>query len=262
MKAVVIERHGGPEVLTYTDVGSPRPARGEVLVRVRRCAVNRSDINTREGWYGRDTRSGWRGNLKFPLILGSDIAGDVVDRSPDVEGVKRDERVVINPWITCGVCAKCKEGDDHLCQALKYVGSEVDGGYAEYVAVPATNVIPLPGKVSYEEAAAFPVTFGTAWHMLVGRAGLRAGEDVLITGGGSGVGVAAIQIAKLCGARVIAIASTKEKIAGARDIGLIWPSITQPRASRKRFLSSRVVGVWMSWLTCWELQHGADVLSA
>jgi NADPH:quinone reductase-like Zn-dependent oxidoreductase len=209
MRAVPITQHGGPEVLQLLDVPEPTPASGQALVRVRACALNHLDLWQRRGLE----------HVKLPLphIPGSDIAGEVVD--PGDSGVAAGARVIVHPGLNCGRCPACLAGDDSLCATYGIVGYQSEGGYAELAAVPARNLIPLPAQVSFTDGAAFPLTFLTAWHMLVSRAHVRRGETVLVMAAGSGVGQAAIQVARLQGARVIATARQKEKLDAARALG-------------------------------------------
>ena len=211
MKAVIMSEHGGPGVLRYTEVPNPTIEPNEVLVRVRACALNHLDIWVRGGLPGV--------SIPMPHILGSDIAGEVAQVGAQVAGVQIGERVLLCPGISCGHCPQCFAGNDSQCRQYTLFGYMVDGGYAEYVRSPAVNVIPIPNGLSYEQAAAVPLVFLTAWHMLIARAALKPAEDVLILGAGSGVGSAAIQIAKVTGARVIATAGSEEKLAKARGLG-------------------------------------------
>jgi NADPH:quinone reductase-like Zn-dependent oxidoreductase len=212
MWAVRFHQHGGPEVLCYEDAPDPDPAPGEVLVRVRACALNHLDVWARRGLP----------NVRIPMphIAGSDVAGEVVSSaSPDLPAGRR---VMLQPGVSCGRCTACLSGRDNECaqyEVLGYVNHA--GGYAEYVSAPIQNLIPIPDAVGYIQAAAFPLTFLTAWHMLMTRAKLERGEDVLVLAGGSGVGQAAIQIAALHGARVIATAGSDEKLQRARDLGAV-----------------------------------------
>lgn len=211
MKAIIFHKRGGIEQLRYEDVSEPTIGPDEILVRVRACALNYLDIYTRKGAQA----------VKAPLphILGLESTGDVVAVGEAAEGVQVGDRVVVHPFIVCGACEYCQSGHENLCLKRKILGVNVHGGYAEYVKAPARNAIYLPDHVGYDEAAAMPVAFGTAWHMLVDRARLQAGETVLILAAGSGVGSAAIQVAKHLGARIIATASTDEKLAKARELG-------------------------------------------
>jgi NADPH:quinone reductase-like Zn-dependent oxidoreductase len=205
MFATRFHEHGGPEVLRHEEVADPRIGPGEVLVRVRACALNHLDLWQRRGLE--------KVRIPLPHVSGADVAGEVVDGGPP------GQRVLLQPGLSCGRCQACLSGDDNLCASYDVLGYMSDGGYAELVRVPAANVVELPDHVSFVEAAAFPLTFLTAWHMLATRAGLVAGEQVLVLAAGSGVGQAAIQIARLFGARVIATAGGDGKLERARALG-------------------------------------------
>jgi NADPH:quinone reductase-like Zn-dependent oxidoreductase len=211
MKAIVYATQGGPEVLQYEEVADPQISPYEVLIRIRACALNHLDLWLRMGLP----------NLPVPLphIPGSDIAGEIARVGDKVTNVKVGERVLLQPGISCGQCDKCLSGQDSMCAAYTLFGQGVDGGCAEYVKSPAVNCVPIPEKLSFEEAAAFPLVSLTAWHMLIGRAKLQPAETVLVLGAGSGVGSAAIQIAKAAGARVIATAGSDAKLEKARELG-------------------------------------------
>lgn len=209
MKAVPIHEFGGPEVLRYEDVPDPQPRKDQVLVRVRACAMNHLDLWVRKGLPG----------VKLPHILGSDIAGEIVEVGEYVTGFKAGQRVLLAPMHFCNHCAKCVAGLQNQCPEFTVLGNGVDGGNCELIAVPAANVIPIPDSLDFIPAASVPLVFLTAWHMLVGRAGIRQGQTVLVLGGGSGVGIAAIQIAKLFHARVITTAGDEKKLEKARALG-------------------------------------------
>jgi len=211
MKAVLMHAHGGPEVLEYGEIPDPIAGAGEALVRVRACALNHLDIWTRLGQAGR--------TVSLPHILGNDIAGEVVSLRMPVEGIAPGERVMVSPGTSCGRCAACFSGEDNSCRHYRILGYQMPGGYAELVRVPVQNLIPLPGHLPFEEAAAFPLVFLTAWRMLVTRARVKLGDDVLVWAAGSGVGMAAIQVAKLHGARVIATAGSAAKLERAKKLG-------------------------------------------
>ncbi len=213
MRAALIRNQGGPEVLELAEVEPPKPGPGEALVRVRACALNHLDLWTRSG------RSGYTPPL--PHVLGNDIAGEVASLPADTDttGLALGQRVMLQPGTSCGRCLMCLSGDDFACRRYQILGHGRAGGYAEFVAVPLPNLIPIPESISFENAAAFPLVFLTAWRMLVVRAQVRAGEDVLVWAAGSGVGMAAIQIAKLMGARVIATAGGETKLELARSLG-------------------------------------------
>jgi len=209
MKAVRIHEFGGPEVLRFEDTPDPQPRQDQVLVRVRACAMNHLDIFVRKGLPG----------VKLPHILGSDIAGEIVAVGEYVSGFKPGQRVLLAPMHFCNQCAKCVAGLQNQCPEFTVLGNLVDGGNCELIAVPAVNVIPIPDSLDFTQAASVPLVFLTAWHMLMGRAGIRPGQTVLVLGGGSGVGIAAIQIAKLFHARVIATAGDEAKLGKARALG-------------------------------------------
>ncbi|MDQ2742943.1 MAG: zinc-binding dehydrogenase [Chloroflexota bacterium] len=211
MKAVIFERHGGPDVLEYRDVPEPTVAPDGALVRVRACGLNHLDLFTREGRLPHA--------IALPHISGSEVAGDVERVGELVTNITPGERVVIAPYLVCGRCENCLAGEETTCLRGDVLGRRSDGGYAEYVSVPARQLIALPEGVSYEAGAAVTLSTVTAWHMLVSRARLRPGEDVLVLAAGSGVGSAAVQIAKQAGARVIATASTDEKLRRAEQLG-------------------------------------------
>lgn len=211
MRAVIFSEQGGPDVLRYGESPEPRFGPGDVLVNVGACALNHLDLWIRRGMPG----------IKIPLphIGGSDIAGKIAAVGEGVTRFRPGDRVLLAPGLSCGECPQCLAGDDNLCRKYTVFGYLVDGGYAEYVKSPAANVFPIPPNLSVEEAAAIPLVFLTAWHMLVRRAQLKPGEHVLILGGGSGVGSAGIQIAKALGARVIATAGSAQKLAKCVDLG-------------------------------------------
>jgi len=209
MKAVRIHEFGGPEVLRFEDIPDPQPRLDQVMVRVKACALNHLDIFVRKGLPG----------VKLPHILGSDIAGEIVAVGEYVSGFKPGQRVLLAPMHFCNHCAKCVAGLQNQCAEFTVLGNLVDGGNCELIAVPAVNVIPIPDALEFIQAASVPLVFLTAWHMLVGRAGIRPGQTVLVLGGGSGVGIAAIQIAKLFNAHVITTAGDEIKLEKARALG-------------------------------------------
>jgi NADPH:quinone reductase-like Zn-dependent oxidoreductase len=211
MKAIALRGHGGPEVVKLEELPDPVAAPGEVVVAVKAAALNHLDIWVRAGWQGL--------KLTWPHVLGSDVAGVVESVGPGVADVKVGDEVVVNPSLGCGRCERCLAGEENLCRRFSILGEHVSGGQAEKLAIRARNVLPKPAGLSFEEAAAIPLTFMTAWHALVVRARLRLGETVLVHAAGSGVGVAAVQIAKLLGARVIATAGSDAKLEKARALG-------------------------------------------
>jgi NADPH:quinone reductase-like Zn-dependent oxidoreductase len=193
------------------EVPDPVPAPGEVLVRVRACALNHLDLWNRRGLPGRP--------LAFPHILGNDVAGEVLALPSRVEGIAVGQRVLVSPGTSCGRCRMCLAGEDGSCRQYRILGYQLPGGYAEQVRVPVANLIPLPDGLPFEDAAAFPLVFLTAWRMVVTRAQVHPGDDVLVWAAGSGVGMAAVQVAKVFGGRVIATAGTEAKLARARELG-------------------------------------------
>lgn len=211
MRAVGFTRHGGPEVLEVLELPKPEPKAREVRVRVKAVALNHLDVWVRKGWQGL--------KLELPHLLGSDVAGVVDAVGAEVADLEPGTEVCVNPGVSCGVCERCLKGEDNLCRQYTILGEHIRGGYAEFVCVPRQNILPKPKRLSFEEAACLPLTFLTAWTMLVRRAQLQPGETVLIHAAGSGVGTAGIQIAKLLGAKVIATASTAEKLERARTLG-------------------------------------------
>ena len=214
MHAVYIEAHGGPEVLTYGERPDPAIEPNEVKVQVRATALNRLDLYTRRG------DRGLRREFPPPLILGGDCAGDVVEAGSQVAGFSSGDRVMIDPKLICQQCPACLAGQDGLCSRPRFLGSAIDGSYAELVAVPAANAHVIADDVSYEDAAAVPTTFLPVWNMLMRRVQLKPWETVLVLSASAGVGAAAIQVAKkVVGARVIATTSTPEKAAKARELG-------------------------------------------
>lgn len=211
MKAVMIHQHGGPEVLKYEDVAEPPIKATECLIRVRACALNHLDLFIRAGIPGL--------KYPFPHVLGSDISGEVVRVGELCERIKPGMRVLLSPGLSCRQCAMCVSGRDNQCRKYMLFGNGTHGGNREYMAAPEYAVLPIPDSLSFEQAAAAPLVFLTAWHMLFSRARLEAGEDVLVLAASSGVGMAAIQIAKLFRCRVIATAGGQEKMAKAKELG-------------------------------------------
>ncbi|HEV7426967.1 MAG TPA: zinc-binding dehydrogenase [Thermoanaerobaculia bacterium] len=209
MKAILIREHGGLEKLEMAEVPDPVARQGEALVRVRAVALNHLDIWLRRGVPGH--------KFPLPMIPGSELAG--VIESVDDPRWKIGDEVIVAPGYSCGLCTACLSGNDPLCRQSGIFGETVSGGAAEKIAVPVRNLIRKPASLSFAEAAAVPLDMLTAWHMLVPRAQLRPGETVLVQAGGSGVGSAAIQIAKLWGATVYATAGTTAKAARAKLLG-------------------------------------------
>ena len=214
MQAVYIEAHGGPEVLTYGERPEPEVAAGQVKVRVRATALNRLDLYTRAGDRGLERQ------FPPPLILGGDCSGEVAAIGAGVGGLKEGDSVVINPRLSCQQCPACLSGQDDLCRRSQFLGSALDGSYAEFLSVPAANAHVFSGNANFEQAAAIPTTYLPVWNMLVRRLQLKPWQTVLVLSASAGVGTAAIQMAKdVIGARVIATTSTAEKAAKARELG-------------------------------------------
>lgn len=211
MKAIVLDRFGGPEVLEAREIPDPVCGPSDVVVEVKACGINHLDLWVRGGLPGL--------NPEMPHVLGSDVVGVIAATGTAVSHVKPGERVLVHPTLSCGVCPACMAGDDNLCRRPDVLGRRRRGGYAQKVSVPGANCMPYPERLPWERAAAVPLVFLTAWHMLVGRAKVRPGEDCLVIAAGSGVGSAAIQIAKLIGARVIATAGSAAKLERARALG-------------------------------------------
>lgn len=211
MKAVVFNEHGSVDKLVYTDFTEPEISPSEVLVKVNACGINHLDIWVREGIPGI--------TIPLPHIPGCEITGEIAGVGSAVKGLSVGQRVLIAPGINCGRCEYCLSSNDSLCHEFRIMGFQVDGGYAEYAKAPAKNIIPISDKLSFEEWAAVPLVFLTAWNMLKTSGGLATGETVLIHAAGSGIGSAAIQIAKLSGADVITTVGNDEKLEKARELG-------------------------------------------
>jgi len=210
MKAVYIAEPGGPDKLIYGDRPDPRAGAGEVVVRVRATALNHADLALRAG------RSPTGG---LPRILGLDMAGEIADLGAGVTGWKEGTRVVVENRVKCGACSPCIMGRDEFCERQRRLGGELDGGHAQYCAVPAANLQPIPDHIGFEEAATFPLAGHTAWHCLIERVQLQPWEDVLINAVGSGVGSLGLLMARGIGARVIATAGSDWKLEKARGLG-------------------------------------------
>ena len=205
MKAIFIEEHGGPEVLNYGERPDPTIESHEVKIKVGAVALNRLDTYVRAGVRGQQRR------FPLPHILGGDAAGEVVEVGSQVRGLEVGHRVVINPRISCGVCSSCLSGADDLCSSFQFLGSHLDGSYAEYVKAPAVNAHIIANEVSFEEAAAVPTVYLPIWNILIRKAQLRPWETVLVLSASGGVGTAAIQVAKeVIGASVIATTSPRD----------------------------------------------------
>lgn len=211
MKAVALTSHGAPEVLQTIDLPDPVAGPGQVVVGVQAIGMNHVDLWVRRGMAHL--------KLDYPFLLGADVAGRIVALGPGVTGWSVGDNVVVNPVWSCDACAFCIRGERALCKNFRLMGEDRPGGYAEKMAVPVTQLVRRPSSLAAAEAAAVPVTFMTAWQMLTRKAPVKPGDNVVVIAAGSGVGVAAVQIAKLHGANVIASASSENKRAQLREIG-------------------------------------------
>jgi NADPH2:quinone reductase len=209
MKAVFFRRHGGNEVLEYGDWPDPAAGEGEVVVGIRAAALNQLDVFVRNGIPG----------VPLPQIPGADGAGVVEEIGDRVTGFAPGDRVLVQPGLFCGVCEFCRSGEQSLCVTYRIVGEHTTGTFAEKAALPARNLFPIPEHLSFEQAAAFPLSYQTAWRLVVTRGAVRPGDTVLVHGVGGGVGWAALEIALLCGGRVIATTSGEDKARAARAAG-------------------------------------------
>ncbi|MGW4201917.1 zinc-binding dehydrogenase [Streptomyces sp. NPDC004726] len=212
MKAVLHTRHGGPETLEHRDLPDPEPGYGEVLVAVRAAGVNRLDLIQRRG-------PGVLPGFSLPHVPGMDIAGDIIALGPGVENRRIGDRVVVNPTVACGDCPDCAAGNDAYCARVAVIGGNRPGGYAELAVVPATHTHLLPPGTGHIAAASLPTAYGMAWQALVVRGELRAGETVLVHGGGSGVSMAAVHIARRIGARVLVTSGSDAKLRHMAQLG-------------------------------------------
>ncbi len=211
MKAARFHQFGGPEVLQYEDIPEPQLRKDQVLIRVKACALNHLDLFIRKGLP----------RIKLPHINGSDIAGEIAELGEYVTDLTVGQRVLLAPMTFCGYCVECVAGRQNFCANFSVLGYANDGGDCEYIAVPRVSVVPIPEGVqlTFEQAASVPLVFTTAWHMLVGRCAIKPGDTVLVLAAGSGVGIAAIQIAKLFNATVIGTAGDEQKLAKAFQLG-------------------------------------------
>lgn len=239
MKAIIYPQHGGVEVLRYEEVPDPKPLPSEVLIKVRATGMNHNDLWARRGLPG----------MKFllPHIPGSDVAGEVIGQGERVQSVEIGQKVVVHPGVSCRICPACASGREYFCRSFKIYGFQtgpLNGGYAEMIRIPEANVIPKPERLSWEEAASLPLCLLTVWHMLITRAKMQPGQEILVWGAGSGIGSIAIQIAKAMHCRVISTASTEEKAKRARELGadeVVDPYKQDVVAEVKKFTNKRGV---------------------
>ena len=211
MKAAFFKEHGGADKILYDEYRDPAPAAGEVVVRVGACALNQVDMLLLDGRFPPPEG--------LPHVNGCEVTGTVEAVGAGVNGLTSGSRVIIFPGFACGSCEYCLRGARTVCVRYGYLGAHKDGGYAELCKAPAANILPLPDPISFEAGAAVPLAMLTSWHALVAQVGLRPGQTVLVQAAGSGVGSAAIQIARLCGARVISTVGSDDKIEFARSLG-------------------------------------------
>jgi len=211
MKAILFRRHGGPEVLEYAEFPTPQAGPGEVLLHLRAAALNRMDVMVRNGWPGL--------SLELPHINGADGAGEVAALGEGASGFEVGDRVVINANLGCGHCEYCVSGWDNMCRTWHLLGETIRGTYAEYISLPARQLYKLPSDFAFHAAAAAALVHQTAWHSLITRGQLRAGETVVIVGAGGGVNSASLQVARFAGARVIVVGSDSRKLALAESLG-------------------------------------------
>ena len=211
MKAAFFKEHGGSDKIVYGDYRDPVPEAGEVVVRVRACALNHVDMLLLDGRYPPPEG--------LPHVNGCEVTGTVETTGAAVKGVVPGHRVIIFPGFSCRTCEFCLRGERTVCLRYGYLGAARDGGYAELVKAPAANILLLPESISFEAGAAVPLAMLTSWHALIAQAQLRPGQTVLVQAAGSGVGSAAIQIARLVGARVMTTVGSDDKIAFAKSLG-------------------------------------------
>ena len=237
MKATFMNQHGGPEVLQYGDLPAPRPGPNEVLVRLHNAALNHVDITVRKGWKGLQ--------LEFPFLPGCDGAGEVAEVGEAVAGFDSGDRVVIYPNLSCGECEYCIAGDDHMCRHWELLGETVPGTYCEFIALPGKNLLKIPDGFGYAEASAAALVYLTAWHSLISKGRLQAGETVLIVGASGGVNTASLQVAKLAGATVMVVGSDPEKLALADRLGadVLFNRADEPNWSKSVYLATNKRGV-------------------
>ena len=211
MKAAFFKEHGGSDRIIYGEYRDPVPGAGEAVVRVSACALNHVDMLLLDGRYPPPEG--------LPHVNGCEVTGTVEATGAGVAGLTKGQRVIVFPGFSCGTCEFCLRGERTVCLRYGYLGAAKDGGYAELVKAPAANLLPLPEAVSFEAGAAVPLAMLTSWHALIAQANLRPGQTVLVQAAGSGVGSAAIQIARLVGARVMTTVGSDDKVEFARALG-------------------------------------------
>jgi NADPH:quinone reductase-like Zn-dependent oxidoreductase len=237
MKAVIIEKHGGPEVLQYVELPTPEPGPGEVVLKLEAAALNHMDIWVRVGWPGI--------KLAYPHILGADGAGEIAALGEGVSDWQVGERVVINPNLSDGECEECLAGRENRCRNWHLLGETVQGTYREYINLPARNLLRMPPGFDAHAAAAAALVYETAWHSLITRGKLQKGETVLVVGASGGVNTASIQIAKWVGAKVLVVGSNAEKLQLAESLGadLLIDRSKEENWSKAVFLATDKRGV-------------------
>lgn len=236
LKAIGFYEHGDIDQLQLVELADPEPGSGEVLINVKATALNHLDLFVLGGLPGLD--------LEMPHVGGSDVAGVIVELGDGVAGWETGQHVLVNPTLSCGECEWCRRGEDSLCDDFGIIGEHVRGGMAEYVAVPARNLVAMPDDFAFTDAAAVPLVFATAWRAVITRAQVRAGDDVLILGASGGVASAAVQIAKLAGAKVYAVTSSPEKMEKAQALGADWTvDRTEENWSKAVYLATNKRGV-------------------
>ena len=211
MKAAYFKEHGGADRIVYGDYRDPVAGPDDAIVRVRACALNHVDMLLLDGRFPPPEG--------LPHVNGCEVAGTVETVGERVTGLAAGQRVLVFPGLSCGTCEYCLRGERTVCVRYGYIGAHKDGGYAELVRVPAVNALPLPERLTFEEGAALPLAMLTSWHALLAKANVQPGQSVLVHAAGSGVGSAAIQIARLCGARVMTTVGSDDKIEFARGLG-------------------------------------------
>jgi len=211
MKAAFFKEHGGSDKIIYGDYRDPAAGAGEVVVRVKACALNHVDMLLLDGRFPPPEG--------LPHVNGCEVTGTIETVGAGVSGLAPGQRVIVFPGFSCGTCEYCLRGERTVCVRYGYLGAHKDGGYAELVKAPAANILALPDAIDFPAGAAIPLAMLTSWHALIAQAGVRPGQRVLVQAAGSGVGSAAIQIARLAGARVMTTVGSDDKIEFAKSLG-------------------------------------------